>query len=228
MDNVPLLLRNSIIALYFSRKIFRSAEGSPFLTDLDSAFNKIQAALPAKHLAKLERIEDMFIPLAKMYKTMDVNHEVYESIRLALLYQNPLPLEYKSRKSNQLYPFKVHPYSLLLYQGEFYLLCFVPEKGIRYFTLKRIKRAERLKERFDIPEGFLPSEFVNSSFGLFKGEPISLKVLFNEELSDYIQRRKWHPSQIIKKLKNGRILLSITASGKEELKAWILIRQRHF
>jgi predicted DNA-binding transcriptional regulator YafY len=41
-------------------------------------------------------------------------------------------------------------------------------------------------------------------------------------LSDYIQRRTWHPSQKIKELKDGRILLSMTASGKEEIKAWIL------
>jgi predicted DNA-binding transcriptional regulator YafY len=41
-------------------------------------------------------------------------------------------------------------------------------------------------------------------------------------LSDYIQRRTWHPSQKIKELKDGRILLSMTASGKEEIKAWVL------
>jgi predicted DNA-binding transcriptional regulator YafY len=41
-------------------------------------------------------------------------------------------------------------------------------------------------------------------------------------LSDYIQRRTWHPSQKIKELKDGRILLSMTVSGKEKIKAWIL------
>jgi predicted DNA-binding transcriptional regulator YafY len=41
-------------------------------------------------------------------------------------------------------------------------------------------------------------------------------------LSDYIQRRTWHPSQKIKELKDGRILLTMTASGKEEIKEWIL------
>jgi len=79
-----------------------------------------------------------------------------------------------------------------------------------------------MKERFEIPEDFSISEFLNVSFGLFHGKPMSVKVVFDKELSDYIQRRTWHPSQKIKELKDGRTLLTMTASGKEEIKAWIL------
>jgi predicted DNA-binding transcriptional regulator YafY len=57
---------------------------------------------------------------------------------------------------------------------------------------------------------------------MFHEKPISVKVIFDKELSDYIQSRTWHPSQKIKELKDGRILFSMTASGKEEIKAWIL------
>jgi proteasome accessory factor C len=49
-----------------------------------------------------------------------------------------------------------------------------------------------------------------------------VKVIFDKELSDYIQRHTWHPSQKTKQLRDGRILLTMTASGKEEIKAWIL------
>jgi predicted DNA-binding transcriptional regulator YafY len=88
--------------------------------------------------------------------------------------------------------------------------------------LKGIKKAERTKERFEIPEDFSSSEFAKVPFGLFHGKPITVKVVFDKELSDYIRRHTWHPSQKIKELKDGRILLSMTASGKEEIKAWIL------
>ena len=92
---------------------------------------------------------------------------------------------------------------------------------MRHFALEGIKKAERMKERFEIPEDFSISEFLNVSFGLFHGKPMSVKVVFDKELSDYIQRRTWHPSQKIKELKDGRTLLTMTASGKEEIKAWI-------
>ena len=111
---------------------------------------------------------------------------------------------------------------LWLHKGEFYLLCYVPGKGMRHFALEGVKKAERMKERFEIPEDFSISEFLKVPFGMFHEKPISLKVIFDKELSDYIQSRTWHPSQKIKKLKDGRILLSMTASGKEEIKAWTL------
>jgi len=213
---------NELMALYFSRKLFISPGGPPFKTDLESAFNKIESALPSKHLARLERIEEMFSPLVKASKKINLNKEVFETVQWALLNQNILKLEYKPRKGNRAFPFEVHPYSLLFYKGEFYLLCLVPGKGMRHFALAGIKKAERTKERFEIPEDFSLSEFLKVPFGLFHAKPISVKVIFDKELSEYIQRRTWHPSQKIKELKDGRILFSMTASGKEEIKVWIL------
>jgi predicted DNA-binding transcriptional regulator YafY len=93
---------------------------------------------------------------------------------------------------------------------------------MRHFALEGIEKAERMKERFEIPEDFSISEFLNVQFGFFHGKPITVKVMLEKELSDYIQRRTWHPSQKVKELKDGRILLSMTASGKEEIKAWVL------
>jgi predicted DNA-binding transcriptional regulator YafY len=209
------------MALYFSRKLFISPGESPFRADLDSALKKIESALPAKQIARLEKIEEMFSPLVKTSKKIDLNKGVFETVQWALLNQNILKLEYKSRKGNQAFPFEVHPYSLLLYKGEFYILCFVPGRGMRHFELGGIKKAERMNERFEIPGDFSISEFLKVPFGLSHGKPITVKVVFDKELSDYIRRRAWHPSQKIKRLKDGRILLSMTASGKEEIKAWI-------
>jgi predicted DNA-binding transcriptional regulator YafY len=189
--------------------------------ELQSAFKKIESSLPSKHIARLEKIVEVFTPLVKSSKKIDLNKEVFETVQWALLNQNILKLEYKPRKGNRAFPFEIHPYSLLFYKGEFYLLCFVPGKGMRYFALEGIKKVERMKERFEIPEDFSISEFLNVPFGLFHGKPITVKLIFDKELSDYIQKRAWHPSQKIKELKDGRLLLSMTASGKEEIKGWI-------
>jgi len=213
---------NELMALYFSRKLFVSPGGPPFQPDLESAFKKIESSLPAKHMAKLERIEEMFSPLVKASKKIDLNKGVFETVQWALLNQNILKVEYEPRKGNRAFPFEVHPYSLLFYKGEFYLLCLIPGKGIRHFALEGIKKAERMKERFEIPEDFSISEFLKVPFGMFHEKPITVKVVFDKELSDYIQRRTWHPSQKIRELKDGRITLSMTGSGTEEIKAWIL------
>ncbi len=213
---------DELMALYFPRKLLISQGRSPFRAELESAFKNILSALPAKHIARLDKIEEMFTPLVKASKKIDLNKEVFEIVQWALLNQNILKLEYRPRKANRAFRFEVHPYSLVFYKGEFYLLCFVPRKGMRYFALEGIKKAERMNERFEIPEDFSTSEFLKVPFGLFHGKPITVKAIFDKDLSAYIQRHTWHPSQKIKQLKDGRILLSMTASGKEEIKAWVL------
>ncbi len=213
---------NELIALYFSRKLTVSPGRSPFHVELESAFKKIETALPAKHIARLEKIEEMFTALVKASKKIDLDKGIFETVQWALLNQTILKVEYKPRKGNQAFPFEVHPYSLIFCKGEFYLLCFVPGRGMRHFALEGIKKAERMQERFEVPEDFSISEFLKVPFGLFRGKRLTVKVVFDKELSDYIQGRTWHPSQKIKELKDGRILLSMTPSGKEEIKAWIL------
>ncbi len=218
---VPFTL-NELIALYFSGKLIVSPGRFPFQPELESAFKKIETSLPAKHIARLEKIEEMFSPLVRGSNKIPLDKGVFETVQQALLNQNVLRVEYKPRKRDEAIASEVQPYSLLFYKGEFYLLCFVPGKGMRHFALDGIKKAETIKETFEIPQEFSISEFLNASFGLFHGKPISAEVIFDKELSEYIQARTWHPSQKIKKLRDGRILLSMTASGKEEIKAWIL------
>jgi predicted DNA-binding transcriptional regulator YafY len=94
-----------LMALYFSRKLFISPGRSPFHVELKSAFKKIESSLPAKHIARLEKIEEMFIPLAKASKTIDVDKGVFEPVQWALRNQNILELEYKPRKGNQAFFF---------------------------------------------------------------------------------------------------------------------------
>jgi len=103
---------NELMSLYFSRKLFASPSRSPFRAELESAFKKIESSLPAKHIARLEKIEEMFTPLAKSSKKIDLNKGIFGIVQLALLNQNILKLEYKPRKGNRAFPFEVHPYSL--------------------------------------------------------------------------------------------------------------------
>ena len=64
---------DELMALYFSRKLFMSPGRSPFRAALESAFKKIESSLPAKHIARLEKIEEMLTPLLKAPKKIDLN-----------------------------------------------------------------------------------------------------------------------------------------------------------
>jgi len=51
---------SELAALYFSKNMLSFLGGSPFARDLESAFEKIREALPAKSLPFLSRIQDLF------------------------------------------------------------------------------------------------------------------------------------------------------------------------
>ena len=55
--------------------------------ELQSAFKKIESSLPAKHMARLEKIEEMFTPLVKTPKKTDLNKGVFETVQWVLLNQ---------------------------------------------------------------------------------------------------------------------------------------------
>jgi proteasome accessory factor B len=119
---------NELMALYFSRKLILSPGRSPFSTELESAFKKIETALPAKHIARLEKMEEVFTPLVRASKKVDLDKGVFETIQSALLNQNILKVEYKPRKGNRALPFEVHPYSLSI-KGNFTSCASCPRKG---------------------------------------------------------------------------------------------------
>jgi hypothetical protein len=85
---------NELMALHFSRKLIVFPGRSPLHTELKSAFKKIETALPAKHIARLEKIEEMFTPQVKASKKIDFDKEIFESAEWALLNQNILKVEY--------------------------------------------------------------------------------------------------------------------------------------
>ncbi len=213
---------NELIALYSSRNLFK-AHGLPLKADLESALKKIASALPAKNIAKLERMEGILLPLAKGSRSPSIDQNVFEVIQLALLYQNPITLEYQPRRGNRSFQCEVHPYSMVHHRGDLYLLCFVPKwNGMRHLAVEEITKAQRSRDRFEIPADFSVSDFLNVPFGIFQGKPLSVKILFDVELASYIKGRNWHPTQKIRASRNGEILFSMTASGKEEIKSWIL------
>ncbi len=92
---------NELMALYFSKKLLVSPVGSSFHAELESAFKKIESSLPAKQIARLEKIDEMFTPLAKASKKIELTKGVFDTVQWALLNQNILKLEYKLRKGNR-------------------------------------------------------------------------------------------------------------------------------
>jgi predicted DNA-binding transcriptional regulator YafY len=95
-------------------------------------------------------------------------------------------------------------------------------KGVRIFAIDRIKEMEITDEPFEIPESFDLDGFMKSSFGVFHGDPVRVKIRFSADIAGYIAEKIWHETQNIEYQQDGSILFTAEVAGTDEIKFWIL------
>jgi predicted DNA-binding transcriptional regulator YafY len=93
---------------------------------------------------------------------------------------------------------------------------------VRIFALDRIKSIVLTDETFDEPEKFNIDDFMRSSFGVFHGEPLKVRIWFAAEIAEYIREKVWHESQNIEPQPDGAIIFEAEVAGTKEIEAWVL------
>jgi len=117
---------------------------------------------------------------------------------------------------------KVDPYYLFFEDSFWYLrgYCRLREE-FRTFALDQIRSLKILSEHF-VPENISPEEELSGTFGTFvDGEPVEVVLRFQPEIKSQVLRKKWHPSQKEKQLKDGSLELRFTVNGWDGIKPWI-------
>ena len=217
-----------LLTLYFLRSHLETLHGTPFHDDLGSVFRKINSVLPPRYAAHLERLSRITLPIIQGVRDYSKVSALLTELRKALLFQQKVKLHYKtpSRKKAELYT--VDPYSFIFYKGGLYLQGYAHNRlSIRIFAVERITEVVILSERFEIPLEYQPEKQFDEAFGIVTEEPYSIRLRFSNVVAHTIAERIWHPSQKIRKLRNGSVELSFTAGGKMEILSWILSYGNH-
>ena len=76
--------------------------------------------------------------------------------------------------------------------------------------------------RFRYPAEFDPHGMRRDAFGMFQGTPREVQLRFAPHLADWVESRRWHRSQKLRKEADGHLRLSLRASGDADLVGWIL------
>ena len=118
---------------------------------------------------------------------------------------------------------RVAPYKVWFFDGTFYLIgnCGLRE-DVRIFALDRISHLEKTDEVFELPADFDIDEFMRASFGIFHGEPATVKIWFAAEVAGYISEKVWHETQQIQKQSDGSLIFEAEIAGTQEIKFWIM------
>ena len=118
---------------------------------------------------------------------------------------------------------RVAPYKLLFSQESFYLIAFCDQRqAVRTFALDRIEACTETQDRFEPPDEATLAQLIESSFGIFQGEPSRVKIRFSRAVAGYITEKIWHHSQATEPQSDGSLVFTARVAGLEEIKHWVL------
>jgi len=215
---------SELCALYFSRTLLESLSGTPFKTELESAFEKLASALTPHMRRFLDQLPRVIATKADPLRRHDDprQQQIVARTLEATLHLRQATLTYHSRSSDRTKAYLVHPYRLAYAQGGLYLLAYVPEYAeVRTFAVERIQEISLLEERFT-PIEELPDAAFPHSLGVHSGPPERVEIVFEPAVGEYVRAREWHPSQQIRDADAGRLAMTLDVCLDRALQSWIL------
>jgi len=220
------LTLSELCALYFSRSLAESLAGTPFKSEVESAFDKLTTALTPHMQRFLDQLPRVLSTKAQPQITPDGTASVRTKIEAraleATLHQRQATITYHSRSSDRTKQYLVHPYRLAYAQGALYLLAYVPEyQEVRTFAMERLSELSLLEETFT-PIEELPEEAFPHSLGVHSGPPERVEIEFQPAVSAYVRARTWHPSQQLRETDAGGVALTLDVCLDRALSSWIL------
>ncbi len=214
---------SEIAALYFSKKLVVNLASPPFSSDIESAFKKIQSALPEKNIEFLDSLDSMISVRPDAPKDLDQHKQTIRVLMDAIGEEVRVKMDYYSVHSQKKKAYTIHPYRLMYFRGGLYLFAYVEQyQQIRTFAIERIESIEKLRDAFTKPPDFSVETYLESAFGLVKEDPFDVELIFSADVAEYVRSRVWHPTQQVREIGDGRIRMKMHVGGEFELGAWIL------
>ena len=214
-----------LMALYLAKSHLAYLAGTPFMDDLDSLSRKIEAGLPAKTANKIEQMVQVFLPVQHPQRSYAKQKTVLVALQKALLLQRKVKITHRTLTYPKPVVHHVEPYGLQLFDYGLYLVGYSDRaKDFRRFAVERIQAAivDMSAEPFTLRPQYAARARSRKAFGLIEGEVMDVRVQFSREVADYFKERQWHPTQQVKTLKNGDVIVSFQAGGIDEIVSWIL------
>lgn len=96
-------------------------------------------------------------------------------------------------------------------------------KKIRTFKVERIESIAILPESYTIPTDFDANKHLSSAWGIVTDDKIeTIKLRIVPELVRLMEETVWHPSQSVKRQKDGSAVMTLRVASTWELVTWIL------
>ena len=117
----------------------------------------------------------------------------------------------------------VDPYFIVFRGRAWYLLGYCHRHGeMRLFRIDRIHKITITNDLFERDHKVTLEKYFESSWGVYSGEPVEIKLLLFGKAAAVVSDGKRHASQRVVKRKDGSVEYTATVAGTEEILRWII------
>jgi predicted DNA-binding transcriptional regulator YafY len=224
--NIPALgfSATELMALIFSRNLLKPLEGTEIQAALNSALNKVAAALPPQGHDYVRSMEQMFSVGLGPHKKYREHKQTIDLISQAIDKRRTAQMRYFSASRNVTARREVDPYYLRFAAGGLYMIghCHL-RREVRMFAVERIRSISLTDHPYQMPLAFNIDEYVQDALGIMRsGRRIEVELLFSKPAASWVGDKTWHPSQEVKQLKSGTLRMTLKVADNDELVGWIL------
>lgn len=216
------LTTSQMVALFLSRRVFDFLAGTGFKEDLDEVFAKLEATLKRKDFAAVRNLDRKVFDVNEARHLYEGRLEDVNDIITALLREERLRVTHESVSGGRK-TFVLEPYTLLVYKKGLYLVGLSKHhQEIRTFALDAFREVQWLRgEKFEYPVDYRPEQVTEGAFGLIRGEPTKVRILFDPKVARYVERIMWHPTQKFRRTAAG-LEMTMEVRGHVEVANWVL------
>ena len=211
-----------VFGLLVANKAIEQYRGTPFQRLLETAFRRLTGRLDAQSMYSMGSVEGVvsFHPFAPG----DADLETFELLTRAVRERRVVQFLYRNRGQLNAQKRQVHPLHVAYVDNHWCLFGFdVGRKDTRTFVLSRLSKPTLTGEKFAVTKKFDLEDYLRGSLGVFKGkDDHEVVVEFDLEGADDVRGRRWHSSQKLEPLAEGRLRVTMRLNNLEEAEKWVL------
>jgi predicted DNA-binding transcriptional regulator YafY len=190
--------------------------------NLDATFSKLGTALPPPLAEQVQKTVDWMHNLPRDERYLRTLSELAR----AWVAQNRVKITYRTYDAKKAIERTIEPYFIepAASGHASYVVAYCHYAGaIRIFRIGRIESIHPTEETYTIPPDFDANKYFGPAWGVsVEGEVKTIRLRFDKGVARLVEETIWHPSQALKRQKDGSLVMTLEVMDTIELFRWIL------
>ena len=217
------ITEGELFTLMVAEKALEAYSGTPWVSRMRQVFSRMVASLPDRiEVAPQELLSRVSFDSGG---SAEVDPAVLDAIAKAVGKNLTADFKYCRLGVDESRDYRVDPYVLRRMQGAWYLAGRDHRNGyVPLFSLSRMSQVRPTEQTFDYGgSGFDPKAYFARTFGIYHSTECHHVVIeFSGFAARLVRERRWHDSQKLTDLPDGRLRLEMDISHLYDVCPWVL------